>query len=307
MELRQLEYLVAVVEEKNFTRAAERLHVAQPGVSAQVRQLERELGHTLLDRSARTVRPTEAGAAVLAHARAALAAVAQVRIALDEVDGLLRGHVAVGTIATADPISLPDSLADFHQEHPGIEITLTEDSSQRLVENLLNGTLDVAVIGLTGTIPPGLAAETITDRPLAALLPREHPLARHRSLPLECLAGEPLMTMPVGSGIRDALDTGFAAAGLRPRIAFEAGDPAVLVRLAERGLGIALLPSDEEETRQTDGLKQIVITHPGMRTCLALAWRENPTPGPAAATLVDHLRARIPEQSPSSAASPRRA
>ena len=120
MELRQLEYLVAVVEEASFTRAAARLHVAQPGVSAQIRQLERELGHALLDRSTRTVQLTEAGAAVLPHARAALQAVANARVAIDELVGLLRGHVSVGTVAARGPVDLPGWLADFHRDHPGV-------------------------------------------------------------------------------------------------------------------------------------------------------------------------------------------
>src|ERR1700728_2194821 len=121
MELRQLEYFVAVVEEANFTRAAERLHVAQPGVSARIRQLERELGAPLLDRSARAVRLTEAGAAVLPHARAALHAAASARVAVDELAGLLRGHISVGAVAAGGPINLADRLADFHRDHPGVE------------------------------------------------------------------------------------------------------------------------------------------------------------------------------------------
>src|SRR3954467_2389851 len=100
MELRQLEYFVTVVEEAGFTRAAERVHVAQPGVSAQIRRLERELGQELLDRSGRSVRLTEVGAAVLPYARAALAAVDGVRLAVDELTGLLRGQVAIGTVTS---------------------------------------------------------------------------------------------------------------------------------------------------------------------------------------------------------------
>ena len=96
MELRQLEYLVAVAEEASFTRAAERVHVAQPGVSAQIRRLERELGHELFDRSGRTVRLTAVGEAVLPHARAALEAVAGARTAVDELSGLLGGRLAIG-------------------------------------------------------------------------------------------------------------------------------------------------------------------------------------------------------------------
>src|ERR1700733_4742879 len=174
MELRHLRYFVAVVEEANFTRAAARLHVAQPGVSAQIRQLERELGHTLLDRSHRTVRPTEAGAAILPHARAALAAIASARVAVDELTGLLRGHVSVGTIAARGPADLAGWLADFHRDHPGVEITLAEDNADRLIDSLRAGRLDVALIGLAGGTPPGLAVAVVTERVLVAVAGRDH-------------------------------------------------------------------------------------------------------------------------------------
>src|SRR5689334_12576631 len=98
MELRQLEYFVAVAEEANFTRASERVHIAQSGVSAQVRRLERELGAELLDRTPSGVRVTDVGAAVLPYARAALDAAAGARAAVDELTGLLHGHVSVGMI-----------------------------------------------------------------------------------------------------------------------------------------------------------------------------------------------------------------
>jgi DNA-binding transcriptional LysR family regulator len=292
MELRQLEYLVAVAEEANFTRAAARLHVAQPGVSAQIRQLERELGHTLLDRSTRTVQPTEAGAAVLPHARAALRAVANARVAIDELAGLLRGHLSVGTVAARGPVDLPGWLADFHRDHPGIEITLAEDSSERLIDSLNSGRLDVALIGLADTTPPGLAIEVVTDRPLVAIVGPGHPLAGCRGVRLEDLVSHPLITLPAGSGIRTALDAGFAAARLRPRIAFEASDPAVLVRLADSGLGIAILPAAEALAPRPARLHEVSITDPPMRARLALAWRAGTPGAPAANALVRHVISR---------------
>jgi DNA-binding transcriptional LysR family regulator len=289
MELRQLEYFVAVAEEANFTRAAARLHVAQPGVSAQIRQLERELGHTLLDRSARTVRLTEAGAAVLSYARAALRAVAGARVAVDELAGLLRGHISVGTVAVGGPINLADRLADFHQDHPGVEITLTENTSDRLVTSLAAGQLDLALIGLGDADPPGLALEIIADQPLVAIVGQDHGLADQSAVKLNDLADLPLMTLPVGSGIRTALDTGLVAVGRRPRIAFEASDPAVLTRLAERGLGIAILPAAENPGSRLGRLREIAITHPQLRTRLAVAWRAAAPAGPATTALMRHI------------------
>ena len=155
MELRQLEYFVAVAEEASFTRAAARVHVAQPGVSAQIRQLERELGQPLFDRSGRTVRLTEAGAAVLPYARAALEAVDGVRLAVDEIAGLLRGHVNIGMVTAWASPDLPDLLAAFHRQHPGVEITLTESNSDQMLDALQTGHLDVALVGLATPPPAG--------------------------------------------------------------------------------------------------------------------------------------------------------
>src|SRR6478735_9102003 len=128
MELRQLEYFVAVAEAANFTRAAERVHVAQPAVSAQIQRLERELGQQLLDRSRRAVRLTAAGEAALPYARAVLAAVAGMHVAVDELTALVRGTVTIGTV-TSHNVDMPALLADFHADHPNVEITLSTDSS----------------------------------------------------------------------------------------------------------------------------------------------------------------------------------
>src|SRR5215218_2329626 len=158
MELRQLEYLVAVAEEGSFTRGAARVHVAQPGVSAQVRRLEAELGVELLDRSGRAVSMTEAGAAVLPYARAALAAVADVRVVVDELAGLVRGRVRIGTV-TSFGAEVPDLLAAFHREHPEVEITLAEATSEDLVAGLRAGEFDVVLANLAAGVPEGIGVE----------------------------------------------------------------------------------------------------------------------------------------------------
>src|SRR5690606_37095049 len=134
MELRQLEYFVAVAEERNFTRAAERVHISQSGVSAQIRQLERELGAELFERHTRAVTLTPAGEAALGPARAALAAAAAVGQAVGEVTGLIRGRLTVGMVVGCTVTPLFDALAAFHRAHPGVEISLQEGNSDQLVE-----------------------------------------------------------------------------------------------------------------------------------------------------------------------------
>ncbi|MGP3928259.1 LysR family transcriptional regulator [Streptomyces sp. 8N616] len=296
MELRQLEYFVAVTEEAGFTRAAARLHVAQPGVSAQIRQLERELGQPLLDRSGRTVRLTAVGEAVLPYARAALAAVDGARLAVEELTGLMRGRVAVGMVASRSESGLPGLLADFQQAHPAVEITLSEDRSDVLLPALQAGRLDVAVVGLATAPPPGIATQVIVDEPLVAAVGHGDALEAKTTIALGGLRERGLISLPRGTGLRTAFDNACAAAGFRPRIAFEASDPHVLVELAGRGLGVAVLPASLAGAHR-DQLHAVTLTRPAVRSSLALAWRAEGPVSPAARALIRHARANLPDVS----------
>src|SRR5215208_4243237 len=191
MELRQLEYLVAVAEDGSFPRAAEHLHVAQPGVSAQIRRLERELGQELLDRTG-GVRPTAVGAAVLPHARAALAAVAAVA-------GLLRGRAAMGVVTSYNAPDVPALLAGFRRRHPGVDITLREGASETLVEGIRDGTLDLALVSLPATPPGGLETQVVTDEAFVAAVAHTDPLARRRTIAVRALREAPLICLPRGT------------------------------------------------------------------------------------------------------------
>lgn len=289
MELRQLEYFVTVADEAGFTRAARKLHVAQPGVSAQVKLLERELGQQLFDRSGRTVRLTDAGRAVLPHAQAALDAVAGARLAAEELTGLVRGRVAIGTVTSlgAD-MNLPGMLAGFHREHPGVEITLSEDTSDHLLQGLLDGRFDLAFAGIAGEPPDGVATQVIVDDVLVAAVAPGDPLAARGSVPLSALATRQLITLPLGTGLRAAVDAGCAAAGFRPRIAFEAGNPEVLALLAAEGLGVALLPGSLAASYPA--LRAVGLTRPRLRSRLVLAWRTGAPAGQAARAFTRHAR-----------------
>lgn len=292
MELRQLGYFVAVVEEANFTRAAARLNVAQPGVSAQIRRLERELGEELLDRSGRTVRLTKVGAAVLPYARAALGAIADARLAVDELTGLVRGRVAVGMVTSCTAAELPKLLADFHKNHPAVEITLSEDNSDHLIQALQDGQLDMAVVGLAGSKPPpGVETQVIVDEPIVAAESHGGPLAGTITVTLKNLRERALISLPRGTGMRSCLEGACAAAGFQPRIAFEASNPEILAQLAARGLGVAILPESTANAYRKE-LHAIAIIRPRLRGRIELAWRaegEGPI-SPAARALISHAR-----------------
>ncbi|MGZ6779226.1 MAG: LysR family transcriptional regulator [Mycobacterium sp.] len=287
MELRQLEYLVAVAEEANFTRAAERIHVAQPAVSAQIQRLERELGQALLDRTQRRVRLTAAGEAVLPHARAALAAVRDIRVAADELAQLVRGSVTIGTV-TSHNVDMGRLLADFHADHPDVEITLGTDASDNLIADVRSGKLDVAIASVgPEEAPEGLDIEVVTDEAIVAAVCRSDPLAERTTVRLADLCGRPLIALPVGAGIRHQFDSACAEAGVVPRITFEASTPLALADLAERGLGVAIVPASVPRGRPD--LHALTFTPP-LRGRLVLAWRSRGPISPAARVLIDRAR-----------------
>jgi DNA-binding transcriptional LysR family regulator len=229
MELRQLDYFVAVAEEANFTRAAERVHISQSGVSAQVRQLERELGADLIDRSTRTATLTTAGHAALEPARAALAAAAAVRQAVDDVNGVLRGRLAVAMVTACTVTPLFDALAAFHSAHPGVELALSEDRSDRMVDQVRAGLVDLALVGCAGAPPTDLESLSVVSEGLVALVPRGHALATRRRATLAEVAAHPLVCLPPGTGIRTVLDRACAAHGVQPTVALQASAPDAVV------------------------------------------------------------------------------
>src|SRR6516162_1871253 len=241
MELRQLEYLVAVAEEASFTRAAQRVHISQSGVSAQIRQLEHDLGATLFDRSGRTATLTEAGQAAVKYAKETLASAAAVRQAVNEVTGLLSGRLTVGMVTACTITALFDALAAFHRAHPGVAITLLEDNSAALTEHTRSGALDVALIGAAGEPPSDVASFPVVSERLVAAVPADHQLSERTRLTLADLAGFPLICMPQGTGIRTVFDQSCAAAGIPLQVGLEASATNVVADLAARGLGVAIL------------------------------------------------------------------
>ncbi len=293
MELHQLEYFVAVAEEASFTRAASRVHVAQPGVSAQVRRLESELGQQLLDRSGRSVRLTEVGSAVLPFARAALDAVANARLAVDDLAGLVRGQVTVGLVSGCALPVLAELLAGFHDRHPGVAIALVEDNSDRLVERLRDGRLDLALIGWAKQTPADIDSVVLVDEELVAVVAPGHPLASAGAgggaITLRQLRDLPLVSLPRGTGVRAALDAACAAAGFTPRIVFEASALPMVVELAGRGLGLAVVLASIP-----NGPGILRITDPQLRSRLELAWPAAPSANPAARALIERARALGP-------------
>jgi DNA-binding transcriptional LysR family regulator len=288
MELRQLEYFVAVAEEQNFTRAAQRVRISQSGVSAQIRQLERELGAELLDRSARSATLTAAGRAALDHARTALAAAAAVSLAVGEVADVIRGRLSVGMVVGCTVTPLFDALAEFHRAHPGVEISLLEGNSDRLVEQTRAGAIDLALVGTGSALPDGLEALTIVSERLVATVPPGHPLADRRRVTLRDVTAHPVVCMPPGTGLRAVFDQACAARQVQPAIALQASAADAIADLAARGLAVGIL-SESMAANYRDRLRARTIDDVPAPVLLALVWKKGQSPPVRA--LLRHARA----------------
>src|ERR1700760_3506576 len=226
MELRQLRYLVALADEQHFTRAAARAHIAQPALSQQIRRLEREVGLPLVERTTRRVTITEAGRTLVARARRILSEVDAANAEMQALAGVRTGHVMLGTMHTMGPIDVSLALAVFHQRHPGVELTVREQSSEELAEMLRDDVLDLAFLSVTERIEshgPGL--HQLWSEGLVVVLPQAHPLAgrpgaegqfvpRPQAHPLAGgsgvrmgeLAGEQFISFREGSRLRELLN-----------------------------------------------------------------------------------------------------
>jgi DNA-binding transcriptional LysR family regulator len=274
MDLRQLSYFVAVAEEGQFTRAATRVSVAQPAVSAQVRRLERELGEPLFHRDRRLVRLTAAGEALLPHARAALAAAERGRNEIASLQGLLWGRLRVGVAGPVDH-RLAEALGDFHRAHPAVEIALTQQHNEPLLDAVASGDVDAAIVGAGAQpTPPQVRARVVAAEPLVLAVRRGDPLASRRTVTLAQLREQPMITLVRGSGLRSVLENACRDAGFVPRITAEAGELGSLVELATEGLGVAVLPSSAADGAN---LAVIKITRPRLRRHTALAWNDTVT------------------------------
>jgi DNA-binding transcriptional LysR family regulator len=243
MELRQLEHFVAVTEESSFTAAARRLHLAQSTLSVSLRTLEREIGAQLLERTTHRVRLTDAGRALLAEARVALAAVEAGRDAVAAVQGGVRGTVHVGIMNSLRLIDLAAVLTRYHEERPLVQLVphTVVGGSVELVAGVLDGTLDLALTALPGHYPGGLAVRPLAAEPLMLACPDGHRFAGRERVGLTELDGERYVDFPIGWGTRASVDRAFVQAGLSREITVEVSDVPTAVELVRAGFGCAFL------------------------------------------------------------------
>jgi len=246
MELRHLRAFAALASEGHFGRAAERLHIAQPALSQQVKQLERELGVELVSRTTRRVELTEAGRRFAEHCHVVLGSVDRAATDMAQVASGQAGRVSVGFIGTATYDLLPLAARQVRDALPGVRLDLHgELLSPALLDGLLDGTYDLVVLRPDGLGRPAADLRVLRTERLVAVLPDHHPLAGRPRIDLADLAGEPFVMHYSGhrSSMHERVLAACAAAGFRPPAITEVGETATLVVFVAAGLGVALVPS----------------------------------------------------------------
>lgn len=242
VDTRQLEYFVAVADELNFTRAADRVFAAQSTVSAGVRSLERELGGALFERDRHRVRLTSLGRQMLDAARTTLEATERMRLLADSSGGL-RGEVRVGIFTNLTTIDLPGIMGEFHARHPLVDLRLgpSPSGSTGLARDVRLGRIDVAFLGLPGRVPD-LLYRDLAISPFVAVLPEAHPLAGADAVSVTDLAADRWVDAREGFGNRVTLDRALDTLGIVRRVSTELSDLGEIPRFVAARLGVAVMP-----------------------------------------------------------------
>jgi LysR family transcriptional activator of glutamate synthase operon len=291
MELRHLIFFEAVARHQHVSHAAAELAVAQPAVSKQIHDLERELGGVVLfERVGRNVRLTEAGQALLEHVRIILAQVEAARAEIRERIGLESGRVSIGAPPTVGVQLLPRILAAFHQRYPNLELVLREGGTQTMLGLLETGDVDLAVV----TLPVArrrLHVTPLFTEELVIVVAPEHPLAAREAVALSALANESFLLYPHGYGMRDITLEACQQAGFTPRVVLDGGEMDMVLRLAEAGLGIALMPRLALDS--APNLVALRVSDQTLRRTMALVSREDRALAPAARALRSFLESRL--------------
>ncbi|WP_171165552.1 transcriptional regulator CynR [Streptomyces sp. I05A-00742] len=302
LELRHLRYLLAVAEHRNFTRAAEDLHISQPTLSQQIKQLERTVGVQLLDRTGRTVRLTDAGETYVHHARRALRDLAAAERAVHDVRDLSRGHLRLAATPTFTAYLIGPLAAELHTRHPGITLTFREMPQDRLESALLADELDLG-IAFDDPHQSGVAATALFTETLSLVTgtrpsgPQEHdsaPAAPARPLPIRDLAHHQLALLSADFATRSHIDAYFAQHHISPRISVEANSLQALTEIVRRTRLATVLPDAIAEDHPH--LTPVPLEPPLPSRTVTLLHRETAYRSAAAHAFTrlthDHVRAR---------------
>lgn len=286
MELRHLAYFVAVAERLNFSRAAEDMHVAQPAISQQIHSLEKELGEPLFERVGKRVQLTDAGQALLPHARQILSAVEAARHEILERGKLLKGTAKLGAPPTVSAHILPASLTSFEKHFPGLDVRLREAGTGTLLKLIEQGVLDLAIVSVD-VLPPTVEWKSFREESYVVAVSLKNPLCQKGSVVMGELADESFILFPEGYQLREVTLKACRTAGFEPHIALDGGSMQSALQFVAAGLGVAVVP--ELALINAKGVGALTIADQSLKRSLGLVWRKGQYLSPAARALREFL------------------
>ena len=276
MNLRDLRYLVALADLRHFGKAAEACFVSQPTLSTQIRKLEEELGVTLIERAPRKVMLTAAGQDMVLRARRIVAEVDEMKEAARRRSDPASGTLRLGVFPTLGPYLLPHVVPQLRERFPQLELLLTEEKSDVLLQRLREGRLDAALLALP-IHDDQLHAQFLFEEPFLLAAPADHPLAEQGSLSIDALGDETLLLLEDGHCLRDqALDV-CRLSGAQEKSGFRATSLETLRQMVAAGVGVTLLPalSVQDPIVQPAGVRLVPFRAPAPSRRIALVWRKS--------------------------------
>lgn len=274
MELRQLNYVIQIASEKNFSRAAEKLHIAQPSLSQQLSKLEQELGVLLFRRTTNSVELTQSGQVFVDKAQTILDAVEQLKQEMDDMAQMRRGRLVVGTLPITGSHILPIVLPVFGAQYPQIEVVLVEDTTAKLEQLTASGGTDLSLLSLP-LIDNSLSWEPFMEEEICLAVSPQHPLAqREDSIAIHELQDEPFIGLKRGQGFRQITVDLCEQAGFTPRIVFESSNMETIQSLVAGGMGIAFVPKMLTRVKNADFAPTYLTLSPKPTRTLVIASRK---------------------------------
>jgi len=259
--LKQLRLFESVARLGSHTRAARDLHLTQPAVSIQMKNLEGYVGLPLFEQIGKTLGVTEAGRVLLDHARAVLAEMESLQSAVDQLKGLKTGRLRISSVTTVNYFA-STLLRTFCERYPGITVAMGVANREQLLGELEENTIDMAIMGRP-PVESGLAAEPFLDNPLVIVAPPDHPLARRKSVPLSVLSEQAFLMREPGSGTRGAMERYFAQRGIAITTSIEVSGAEALKQGVQAGLGLAMMSRDAVELEIASG-RLVELKVPGL-------------------------------------------
>ena len=294
MEFRHLRYFLAVADALHFTKAAERLPVSQPALSAQIKQLEQEVGVALFDRVGRSVQLTRAGSIFREHARRALREMELAQVAIAEEEGLQRGTLAVGVVQTVNACLIPEIVGRFSILHPLVSLKLDELSGPDIEAGVKSGALEVG-IGFVPVVSDRIESQPLFEEDFVLIASPRHRLARRRHLSLSALAKESLILLPNMFYTRRLLDASFAQAAVQPKIIVEMNSIEGILATVRRSNLATVLPRLSLGLAHNQTLRAITLKNPTPRRGIGLLWKKGGYRSGAAKARTDQVRAVVGE------------